>query len=140
MNDFKKKREELDQPRQQPPGPIMPKISLEEFAKVAGADKIDVVDNEQIKERLGLLLAGKEGPSNEFVAYLVEQLRSGNNEFRMVQQHIQEVNGRLAQLQKRAIQLQGEQNKYVKDITAWMDRDIDKSTGEEKPRKEDTDE
>ena len=118
-------------------------VSPEEFKKAAGADpdsEIEVVTNDQVKERLGKLLAGQEEPSNQFVAYLVEQLRSGNNEFRQVQQAIQELNQKLAQLQKRAIQLQGEQNKYVQDIMAWMDRDLTKPTGDGEPGKDESNE
>jgi len=113
-------------------------MTPQEFQEAVGAypDKpVEVVTNDQMKERLGALLSGKEEPSNEFTAYLVEQLRVGNAEFRQVQQAIQELNQRLAQLQKRAIQLQGEQNKYVQDIMRWMDRETSKPTGE-KPGEE----
>lgn len=123
-------------------------VSEDEFKKAAGADpdsEIEVISNEEMAKieaeknrRLGDLLSGKEKPANEFVSYLVEQLRAGNAEYRQVELTIQEINQRLGTLQKRAIQLQGEQGKYAKDILRWMDRDLNKSTGDE-PGKESDD-
>lgn len=111
-------------------------MTEEEFKAAVGGDPdkpVEVVTNDQMKERLGALLSGQEEPSNEFVAYLVGQLRAGNAEYRQVQQATQELNQKLAQLQRRAIQLQGEQNKYAQDIMRWMDKD--KPTGKQ-PGKE----
>lgn len=111
-------------------------MTEEEFKATVGGDPdkpVEVVTDDQMKERLGALLSGQKEPANEFVAYLVGQLRAGNAEYRQVQQAIQELNQKLAQLQRRAIQLQGEQNKYAQDIMRWMDKD--KPTGKQ-PGKE----
>jgi len=108
--------------------------------RVLGADPdkpIEVITHNQTQARLGALLAGKEEPKTEIVAYLVEQLRASNVEFRQAQAAIQELNQRLGQLQQRAIQLQGEQQKYSRDIIEWMDRDMNKPTGDEKPGEKD---
>jgi hypothetical protein len=136
--------------------PRVPKLS--ELAKAMGAKSVEVIPTgaasptppappkspqaqEAMKQRLAALIDGKIPPPNEFVKYLVERLRSGNEEFRVVQQNIQQQNQRLGELQKRAIQLQGEQGKYVQDITAWWDRITEKKTeGDTKPPKEETDE
>lgn len=116
-------------------------VTEEQFKEAAGADPgsdIEVISAEEMNKRLGDLLSGEEEPGNEFVAYLVAELRAGNAEYRQVQQAIQELNQRLGQLQKRAIQLQGEQSKYAKDIQRWMDRDTSKPTGKT-PEKESDD-
>lgn len=107
-----------------------PVLKLDELSAAIGADRVEAVPSppldpaaqEVMKQRMAALIDGKIPPPNEFVKYLVDRLRTGNEEFRVVQQNIQELNNRLNQFQKRAIQLQGEQNKYAQDITAWWDR------------------
>ena len=101
-------------------------MGTKEFVRQVGADpttEIPAITNDELKARLGALLSGEEEPANEFVGYLVEQLRAGNQEYRVVEQTIKELTVELNQAQKRAIQLQGEQAKYARDIMAWMDRD-----------------
>lgn len=97
-------------------------ITEDQFKQSIGADRIEAVHSDVMKKQLSDLLQGNIPPPNEFIGYLVDQLKAGNNEFLVVQQNIQELNLRLGKLQKRIIQLQGEQNKYVKDIFCWLEK------------------
>jgi len=113
-------------------------MTLDEFKKAVGADRVEVVETatptpEQTKARLADLMSGKTPPPNDFVAYLLAKLKAGTEEFGVVQRNVKELNDRLIEFQKRAIQIQGEQNQRVQDVMAWWDRNL---TGGEPEKKE----
>lgn len=99
------------------------------------AAQVQQQQQKQVSARLGLLMDGKEKPKNEVVEYFLDRLRDGRQEFQVTQTNIQEVSNRLKQLQARALQIQGEQNKRVEDIVAWWDRDMKTNAGEGPPDK-----
>lgn len=104
----------------------------------AGA-KIEAISNEEVKARLNRLITGKEPPPNKFVAYIVKKVQAGIEEFKTVQANMQELNTRLSQVQKRAIQIQGEQSSYFQDIMVWWNEEpydlVDERSGD-KPKEE----
>ena len=113
-----------------PPGNII-EMTEEEFrAQISRADPDRQATAAQVQARLNRLLSGQEKPKNEMVAYLVDRLRNGRDEFQLLQTNIQEVSTRLKEQQLRLIQLQGEQNNRAKDVAAWWDRDMKTEPGE----------
>ncbi|OGO08152.1 MAG: hypothetical protein A2Y61_00270 [Chloroflexi bacterium RBG_13_60_13] len=116
--------------------PKIVEMPLGDFAQQAGADPgtpVETITREQLDQRLSDLLSGKIEPANEFVAYLANRLKEGVQEDQLLQQNIQQINQRLAQLQRRSIQLQGEQHRYVQDIMAWWDREPKELCPADKP-------
>ena len=105
-------------------------------AQIAKAQQEQQTQGAEATARLNRLLAGEEEPKNEFVKYLVERVRAGTEEYKVVQSNLQELSNRVAQLQKRAIQIQGIQDEYAQSIVQWWDRDT-KLTGDDTPAKED---
>lgn len=109
-------------------------IPLEEFRKrmeVAGSaapSETQVLEQartiqerkvQQFNKRMEALMSGKAPPPNEFVAYMLKQLRNCGAEFEAVQANIRELSKRLQGFQDRALVLQGEHNKYIHDIQQW---------------------
>ena len=107
-------------------------MSKEQFQKAMaqGTPSAGPLNNPAISARLDRLVKGQEKPLNEFVEYMLDQFRANAVEYRTVQANIQELTRKLNQLNNRAIQLQGEQNKYVQDILAWWDRGTKTKAGE----------
>jgi len=123
----------------------MKALSLEELGESLGADKVELVENDemadnqvlqqaaqiqkrkqqQIQAKLAELFSGKRQPPNEFVAYLLKQVGDNQAERTAVNANIQSLRKQLQIQENRALILQGEYETYLKDIQAW-DKSLDK--------------
>ena len=86
----------------------------------------------ELTQRMQRLLTGKIPAPNEFVGYMLEQMRSCRAEFEALQANIREMENRLTAMRNRSLVLQGEHDKYIQDIQQW-DRPLNnKAVKEEK--------
>lgn len=97
--------------------------NLDELAEDLGADKIEVIQNDykQRQQQIVDLLDGKVKPNNEFVAYMLQQMRETVSETKVTQENLAQVNQRAGQLQQRLIELRGIQNQMARDILSWQE-------------------
>jgi len=124
-------------------------MSLNQLGQALGADKIEMVPpsgnskaeddilrqaiqiqrakNEQLTE----LLTGKSKAPNEFVAYMLEQMKNLRAEGEALNANIDQAERQLRQMHERSHALQAAHNKYIQDIQEW-DRPLNNKAVKEK--------
>jgi hypothetical protein len=97
-------------------------VSLNDFKKVVGAEKVEVVDFQKNRERLIRLITGKEKPANEFVEYLLTQVTATAANLDSITKQIDTLSHELALLKDKARSLSNAHEKYLHDVTQWWDK------------------
>jgi len=95
------------------------KTSGREAAVLQEAASIQRQKQTQVNQRMQALLSGKTPPPNEFVAYMLTEVKNTQAEFTALQASIREVENQLQAMKSRAIALQGETDRYFRDIHQW---------------------
>ena len=112
-------------------------MSLNQLGQALGADKIEMVPPSgngkaeddilrqatQIQraknEHLTELLTGKSKAPNEFIAYMLEQMKNLRAEGEALNANIDQAERQLRQMHERSHALQAAHDKYIQDIQQW---------------------
>jgi len=78
----------------------------------------------ELNERVTSLLKGEAKPPNEFVAYLLRQIRGARQEHEEVNQQIQQLTSQLQTLRQRQAGIEGGYNNRIADLQHW-DRELE---------------
>lgn len=86
---------------------------------------------QEVTQRIQELLAGKVPPPNEFVAYMLTQVKNLRAEGEALNANIEQVERQLRQMHDRSRALQAAHDKYLQDIHQW-----DRPLNQGEPEKE----
>lgn len=116
--------------------------TLKKLQEKIGASKIEVIENKddeivqqanlirekqfkEVNERLKALLSGNAVPPNNFVKYLLEQLRVKRLEADGLRDNVRQTDMQLKKMQERLIGLYAQCDQYLEDVKQW-DKNLEK--------------